>query len=79
MVDGALTVPKETLRHDASGDYVFLLQGDSIGRRPVKTGNSSVTRIQITEGLAEGDAVAMPSDTPLTAGMKVTAAIEPHS
>jgi HlyD family secretion protein len=79
VVDGALTVPKETLRHDASGDYVFLLQGDSIGRRPVKTGNSSVTRIQITEGLAEGDAVAMPSDTPLTAGMKVTAAIEPHS
>jgi hypothetical protein len=45
----------------------------------VKTGNSSVTRIQVTEGLAEGDAVAMPSDAPLKAGMKVTAAMEPHS
>ena len=79
VVDGALVIPKETLRHDAGGDYVFLLKGDTIEQRPVKTGNSSVTRIQVTEGLAEGDAVAMPSDTPLKAGMKVTAAIEPHS
>jgi HlyD family secretion protein len=78
VVDGALTIPKETLRHDAGGDYVFLLKGDAIEQRAVKTGNSSVTRIQVTEGLAEGDAVAMPSDTPLKSGMKVTAAMEPH-
>jgi HlyD family secretion protein len=78
VVDGALVIPKETLRHDAGGDYVFLLTGDAIEQRAVKTGNSSVTRIQVTEGLAEGDAVAMPSDTPLKSGMKVTAAMEPH-
>jgi HlyD family secretion protein len=78
VVEGALVVPKETLRHDASGDFVFLLRGDTIAQRAVKTGNSSVTRIQVTEGLAEGDAVAMPSDLPLKPGMKVTAAIEPH-
>jgi HlyD family secretion protein len=79
VVDGALAIPKEAVRHDGGGDYVFVLQGDIIRQRPVKTGNSSVTRIQVTGGLAEGDAVAMPSDTPLKAGMKVTAAIEPHS
>ena len=79
VVDSALTVPKETLRHDAGGDYVFLLKGDAIEQRAVKTGNSSVTRMQVTEGLAEGDAVAMPSDTPLKPAMKVTAAMEPHS
>jgi HlyD family secretion protein len=79
VLDGALTVPKETLRHDAGGDYVFLLAGDTLEQRPVKTGNSSVTRVQVTQGLAEGDAVAMPSDTPLKPGMKVTAVIEPHS
>jgi len=78
VVEGALVVPKETLRHDAGGDYVFLLQGDAIEQRAVKTGNSSVTRIQVTEGLAEGDAVAMPSDLPLKPGMKVTAAFEPR-
>jgi HlyD family secretion protein len=76
VVEGALTIPKETLRHDAGGDYVFLLKGGAIEQRRVKTGNSSVTRIQVTEGLAEGDAVAMPSDTPLKPGMMVTAAIE---
>ena len=72
-------IPKETLRHDAAGDYVFLLKGDTIERRPVKTGNSSVTRIQVTEGLAEGEAVAMPSDAALKPGMKVSAAMEPRS
>ena len=75
-VEGALTIPKETLRHDASGDYVYLLKGDAIEQRRVKTGNSSVTRIQVTDGLAEGDGVAMPSDNPLKVGMKVTPVIE---
>jgi len=76
VVEGALTLPKETLRHDASGDYVYLLKADAIEQRRVKTGNSSVTRIQLADGLAEGDAVAMPSDTPLKLGMKVTPVIE---
>jgi HlyD family secretion protein len=76
VVDGALTIPKEALRHDASGDYVFVLKGDAIDRCRVKTGTSSVTRIQILDGLSEGDALAMPSDTPLTAGLKVTAVME---
>ncbi len=75
-VEGALTIPKETMRHDASGDYVYLLKGDAIEQRRVKTGNSSVTRIQVTGGLAEGDGVAMPSDIPLKVGLKVTPVIE---
>ena len=79
VVDNALTIPKETLRHDAAGDYVFLLNGETLEQRQVKTGNSSVTRIQIVTGLAENDAVAMPSDEALKAGMKVTAAMESHS
>jgi HlyD family secretion protein len=79
VVEGALTIPKETLRHDATGDYVFILKGDAIEQRRVKTGNSSVTRIQVTNGLADGDSVAMPSDTPLKPGMKVIAATESHS
>ena len=73
VVENALSIPKETLRHDTAGDYVFVLSGDTLNERRVKTGNSSVTRIQITDGLAEGDSVAMPSDTPLKAGMKVEA------
>jgi HlyD family secretion protein len=75
VVDNALLIPKEALRHDTGGDYVFALKSDgTIERRPVKTGNSSVTQIQIVDGLPEGDAVALPSDTPLKAGDRVTPA-----
>ena len=75
VVEGALVVPKETLRHDAQGDYVFALSGDTVARRPVKKGASSVTGIQVVEGLAEGDAVALPSDVPLKPGGRVAAAM----
>jgi HlyD family secretion protein len=78
VVEKALTIPKETMRHDAGGDYVFVLQGDAVELRRVKTGISSVTRIQVIDGLQESDRVAMPSETPLKAGMKVTATSEPR-
>ena len=73
LVDNALAIPKETLRHDAQGDYVFLLKGGTIERRAVKKGVSSLALAQVVDGLAEGDAVALPSDTPLKAGDRVTA------
>ena len=75
MVEGALVIPKETLRHDAHGDYVFALNGNTIARRPVKKGASSVALIQVVEGLADGDAVALPSDVPLNPGDRVAAAM----
>jgi HlyD family secretion protein len=71
VVDNALVIPREALRHDAGGDYVLVLKGDAAERRPVKAGASSVTQVQIAEGLSEGDAVAMPSDVPLKAGDRV--------
>jgi len=71
----ALTIPKEALRHDAEGDYVFLFAGDHIERRTVHTGISNVSFVQVTEGLAAGDAVALPSETALKPGMRVTPAI----
>ncbi|MBZ5619490.1 MAG: efflux RND transporter periplasmic adaptor subunit [Acidobacteriia bacterium] len=75
VVESALVIPRETLRHDANGDYVFALKGDTVERRPVKTGTSSVSLVQVTEGLTEGDAVALPSDTPIKAGDRVTPAM----
>ena len=73
VVDNALVIPKEALRHDAAGDYVLLRQGDTVQRRPVKTGNSTVTLMQIKEGLAEGDEVAMPGSAALKPGDRVEA------
>ena len=72
VVDGALVIPKETLRHDGQGNYVLLLKGDAVERRPVNIGVASISDVQITNGLAEGDEVALPSDTPLQPGDRVT-------
>ncbi len=75
VVENALVIPKETLRHDAQGDYVYALKGDVVERRAVKKGVSSITQVQVVEGLSDGDAVAMPGDVPIKSGDRVTAAI----
>ena len=72
LVENALVIPKETLRHDSQGDYVLALKGDMLERRSVKKGASSITLVQVLEGLADGDAVALPADTPLKPGERVT-------
>lgn len=71
-VEGALTIPKEALRREAAGTGVFILQGETVAWRGVKSGISSVTRVQITDGLAEGDAVALPNERGLRGGARVT-------
>lgn len=75
VADSALVVPRETLRHDSAGDYVFTLKNDTLERRPVQTGISSVSLVQVTEGLSEGEPVALPSDVGLQAGNRVTPAL----
>jgi HlyD family secretion protein len=74
-VENALVMPKEALRHDSQGDYVLALKGGAVERRAVKQGASSVTMVQIVEGLGDADAVALPSDAPLKNGDRVTAAM----
>jgi HlyD family secretion protein len=75
VADNALVIPKETLRHDAQGDYVFALKDGALERRVVKKGASSITAVQVVEGLADGEAVALPADTPLKAGDRVTSVL----
>jgi len=72
VVSESLVVPKEVLRRDSQGSYVYVLRGDAILRRPVQTGASSIAKFQVASGLSEGDAIALPTDTPLKPGDKVT-------
>jgi HlyD family secretion protein len=75
VVESALVIPREALRHDAGGDYVLALAGGSVERKNVKTGASSVSLVQITSGLADSDAVALPTEAPLKPGDPVSAAM----
>ena len=71
-VVNALTIPKECLRRDVHGLGVFLLRDGRLAWQPVATGVSSVTRLQVTQGLSEGDAVALPTERTLRAGDRAT-------
>ena len=72
VVPKALVIPKESLRRDAEGSFVLLLKGDAVERRAVSTGFSSISEVEITQGLAEGDTVALPSEIVLKPGDRVT-------
>jgi len=71
-VDNALTIPKECLRRDSHGVGVFKLRGVRLAWQTVSTGVSNVTRVQILEGLTEGDAVALPAELTLHDGETVS-------
>jgi hypothetical protein len=51
---------------------VFSLNGDRLAWRKVTQGVNNTTRVQVSE-LAEGDAVALPSERTLKPGMQVQA------
>lgn len=66
-----LSIPKSTLRRD-NGTGVYVLEADrKVKWQAVKTGVSDALRIEITEGLKEGDRVAQPSDRVIKDGMAV--------
>jgi HlyD family secretion protein len=73
VVDNALTIPKEALRYEKGIPSVFVVEGDGIVRlRKVGHGSDSVTKAQITSGLADDAQIILPTDTPLKDGEKVT-------
>jgi HlyD family secretion protein len=74
VANDAITIPKEALHHDATGDWVFRLRGNTVEHRPVKTGIGTVAAIQILDGLSEGDQVALPGDVTLEPGARVAPA-----
>jgi HlyD family secretion protein len=71
VVENALTIPKEAIRREGTQTGVLKLQGDRVVWQPIKTGATSINRIQVVEGLGDGDAVALPVDRPLTSNEQV--------
>jgi HlyD family secretion protein len=76
VVQNALTLPKETIRRQGSETGVLLLQGDRVVWRKVSLGVSSYTKSAVLSGLAEGDAVALPTEKPIKSGSKVEAVFQ---
>jgi HlyD family secretion protein len=55
----ALNIPREALHASEGQDFVFVLDGETLRRTPVKTGVITLTAIQIVSGLHEGQTVAL--------------------
>ena len=73
-IEDAVVVPVNALRHGADGDFVFVLneQQKTVSMRPVKRGQATADRVQVTEGLKPGERVITEGADRLKDGAKVT-------
>jgi len=69
-VENTITIPKEAVFREAGKTGVYVLVNDRLEWRNITQGVSNVTRTQVME-LKEGEAIALPGDTPLTAGLQI--------
>jgi HlyD family secretion protein len=71
----ALTIPREALRLDGRGNYVYVTSNGRLVRTDVTTGAVNVSRAEITRGLSDGQAVVIDATdgSPLKDGMQVRA------
>ncbi len=58
----ALTLQRDALRMDDSKPYVYRITDDHIKRQPVEFSLQNLTRVEITNGLSQGDKVALPAE-----------------
>jgi HlyD family secretion protein len=71
--DGALTVSREAV-HDLDGKrYIYVIADEKVQAQEVQTGLSSLTRVEVVKGIAEGAQVALGAINaqPLRNGMEV--------
>ncbi len=73
VVESALTLPKEAVRREGNQMGVYVLEGELLRWRPIRTGVSSVTHIEVLEGITDGARVVLPSELVLRDGMRVRA------
>lgn len=74
------TVPLAALRQDAQGEYVYTVDAEDLARRtPVRSGMSLGERIEIVDGLADGDRVITRGFINLAAGKPVTIVTAPDA
>jgi HlyD family secretion protein len=71
--ENALTVPREAVRQDAEGKYVFQVVNGKLKRRNVQTSVSNLTRVEITSGIPNDAVLALGAVNmqPLRDGMPV--------
>ncbi|WP_426190961.1 efflux RND transporter periplasmic adaptor subunit [Massilia sp. DWR3-1-1] len=72
-IKGAVVVPVTSLRHGASGDFVYVLNADkTVSVRAVTRGQATVDKVQVASGLKAGEQVITEGADRLKDGARVT-------
>ncbi len=71
--ENAVLIPVTAVNVDMNGDFVYVVEEGILVKKPVVTGISSDTMIQIVEGLSEGEQVVTEVTATLMEGMPVMA------
>lgn len=66
-------MPVSAVNVDMDGEFIYVVENNTLVRKPVVTGISSDTMIQIVEGISEGDQMVTEVTTGLTEGMAAVA------
>ena len=73
--DSALTLPKDAVVAESGKEsgkhFVFVYENGQVKRHPVSLGISTANRVEILQGLSDGQQVAISMDRKLADGMKV--------
>lgn len=68
----SLTLPKQVILNDETGNYVFVMQNDSIvNRRAIQNGITDNNRVEVLFGVSESDRLVFSGQTLLKDKMKV--------
>lgn len=73
QAENTVLIPVTAVNVDMDGEFVYVVENAVLVRKPVVTGISSDTMVQITEGLSQGEQVVTDVTTGLTEGMTVMA------
>jgi len=68
------SLPREAVFPDGKDFYVWIIRDGRAEKQIIKTGRSTIDRIEVTSGISQGDEVIVPDETPITAGIKVQVA-----
>ena len=68
------SLPRDAVFPDGKDFYVWVIRDGRAEKQIIKTGRSTIDRIEVTSGISQGDEVIVPDETPITAGIKVQVA-----
>lgn len=81
--DGVLAIPRRAVARSDEGPFVFTVSGGTAVRRSVKLGVAEGTRVEVVEGVSEGDPIVVLGQDGLKDGTAVDeqprAAVDPAS